>query len=183
MPVRTLDASAYTELRKILTASQVSISLNPLKFRAPFVYNGFYRPGYSVNITQPGIPPVISPSFNPVVATLDFTTTLNGSCSGSKYVIYDLPNATRSVTFTYTNVGSINGNAYPEINSDSFNFQSDGSQLVLAGSPTNEIYTTSCFSTYSVSEDDVSLKNNDVLILTTTNPISGRLYVGFNVTT
>jgi hypothetical protein len=181
MPLRTLDASTYTELRRALTASQVSISLKPLKFRAPFVYNGFYRPSYSANITQPGIPPVVPQTFDPVVATLDFTTTLSGSCSGSKYVIYDLPNATRSVTLTYTNVAAINGNAYPEVNSESFDFQADSSQLVLEGKPTTETYTPPCFSTYTVSESDVNLKNNDVLILTTTNPISGRLYVGFNV--
>lgn len=181
MPVHTLDASAYTELRRAITTSQVSNTLDRLKLRAPFTYNGFYKPGYAINITQPAIPPIVNPTYDPVVAILDFTTTLSGSCSGSKYVIYDLPNATRSVTLAYTNVSAINGNAYPEIDSESFDFQSDSSQLVLADTPTNETYTTSCFSTYSVSEDDVTLKNNDVLVLTTTSPISGRLYVGFNV--
>lgn len=183
MPVHTLDGSAYTELRRALVTSQVSNAMSPLKFRAPFSYNGFYKPTYRANIVQPGITPSPDMPDSPIIVSLNFSVTLSGTCSGSKYVIYDLPNPTRSLTITYTNVSDINGNAYPEIDSDTFNFESDNSQLILGDSSTTESYTTTsgCFSSNAVTEGDIALKNNDTLILTTTTPIKGRIYVGFNV--
>lgn len=142
------------------------------------MYGSYYSPIYRTIVTQPGVTPTPE-TYDPVVVSLDFTTTLSGNFTGSKYVIYDLPNATRSVTITYTNFAPINGGAYPEIDSATFNFEADGSQLVFKGNPVTEKYDVAYFSTYGIYQDSVFVSNNDVLQLTTTSPIRGRLFVGF----
>ena len=178
MPVHTLDASAYTGLRKVLTNAQGKSTISSVKTRAPLMYGSYYRPYYNINVIQPGVTPP-SITYEPVVVTLDFTTTFPGNFVGSKYVNYDLPYPTKSITITFTNLGAVNGNAYPEVDSATFDFQADGSQILFKNTQVTEKYDVAYFSTYGVYQDDINLTNGDVLVLTTKKPISGRILVGF----
>lgn len=169
---KVIDSSQYIAMQRAAVVNGSSNSIDPTKLRAPLSYGGFYRPSYKINVRQPTL------EINPIIVTLDFTTTLEG-VEGSQYVIYNIPSPTNSITITYSNMFE---DSYVEIDSDTFDFSADNSQLIIDGnSGLVENYGEPYFATYAmwITYTGGRISNNSTVKLKTNSLISGPLYVGY----
>jgi hypothetical protein len=109
---------------------------------------------------------------------IDFTDAIEGS-GGGFYVNYSIPTPTQSITFRYTNIP--NG-VFPEIDSDTFNFETDGSTLLVDNSTIGS-YDAPFFGNYCVyvlyNKNGYVMTFGNCVTLNTNSPISGDLYVGY----
>ena len=112
------------------------------------------------------------------VITLDFTNKIVAP-SGACYLLYTISTPTTSITFKYTNLSN---SFTPEIDSDTFNFQSDNSTLSINGTNVGVEFDSPFLSTSTTAQCIYSrslISNGDTLTLNTNSPISGTLYVGY----
>jgi hypothetical protein len=105
---------------------------------------------------------------------IDFAeaTELNGSIFYVEYLIP--PPGTQSITFTYINIPD---NVFPEIDSDTFDFQEDGSTLVVNGlsGGAYDLPYVGEYCVYSPFEGNISSGN--CVTLNTNSLIEGPLYL------
>jgi hypothetical protein len=93
------------------------------------------------------------------------------------YKIYTLPSPTNEVTFTFINIPT-GKNWYPEIDHETFNFETDGSTIDINDSSQDVSYIEPFFSNFNINTTNAYILNGDSLTLYTNNSISGQLYIG-----